>query len=114
MRIVMCDDDIAMLEKLTKCLRQFFSENGLSQPKYATYTNGEELLEKERNMDIAFLDVEMPGLSGIHVGAKLQKVNRYAKIFILTSYPDYLDEAMRFRVFCYLSKPLEKTDCSGI
>ena len=26
----------------------------------------------------------------------------------MTSYPDYLDEAMRFRVFRYLSKPINK------
>ncbi len=108
MRIVMCDDEVSVLDKLTKYLREFFSSNQLPQPEYAAYTSGEELLAREQNMDIAFLDVEMPGISGIHVGAKLQKLNRYAKIFILTSYPDYLDEAMKFHVFRYLSKPLDK------
>lgn len=108
MRIIMCDDDVAVMEKLTKLLREFFSDSQLEQPEYASYTSGEELLEKETNFDIAFLDVEMPGLSGIHVGAKLQRLNRYAKIFILTSYPDYLDEAMKFHVFRYLSKPIDK------
>ena len=29
-------------------------------------------------------------------------------IFIVTSFPEYLDEAMSFRVFRYLSKPLDK------
>ena len=50
----------------------------------------------------------MPGLSGIHVGAKLQEINPRIMIFIVTSYPDYLDEAMRFHVFRYLSKPIDK------
>ena len=109
MRIVMCDDDTAILEKLAEYLYQFFSENGLTQPEYAAYTSGDELLEREKNADIAFLDVEMPGLSGIHVGVELQKRNRYAKLFILTSYPDYLDEAMKFHVFRYLFKPLDKS-----
>ena len=108
MRIVMCDDDTAILEKLAEYLYQFFAENGLAQPEYAAYTSGDELLETEKNADIAFLDVEMPGLSGIHVGVKLQNMNRHTKIFILTSYPDYLDEAMKFHVFRYLSKPLDK------
>ena len=50
----------------------------------------------------------MPGQSGIHVGKHLQEYNPLIKIFIVTSYPDYLDEAMRFRVFRYLSKPIDK------
>lgn len=104
----MCDDDASVLDKLKKYLQEFFSSNQLSQPEYAAYTSGDELLKRETSPDIAFLDVEMPGLSGIHVGAKLQALNRYAKIFILTSYPDYLDEAMKFHVFRYLSKPLDK------
>ena len=72
------------------------------------YVSGEELLKAEQKADIAFLDVEMPGRSGIYVGAELMKRNPRTKIVIVTSYPDYLDEAMRFRVFRYLSKPINK------
>ena len=50
----------------------------------------------------------MPGRSGIYVGAELIKRNPRTKIIIVTSYPDYLDEAMRFHVFRYLSKPINK------
>ena len=80
----------------------------MAQPKYDTYISGEELLNSDGRVDIAFLDVEMPGITGITVGKRLKEKYPYAKIFILTSYSDYLDEAMKFRVFRYLSKPLEK------
>ena len=50
----------------------------------------------------------MPGMNGIYVGNELKRVNENVIIFIVTSYSEYLDEAMRFRVFRYLSKPLEK------
>ena len=59
-------------------------------------------------MDMAFLDVEMPGLSGIQIGETLKSRYPNIIIFIVTSYPDYLDDAMRFHVFRYLSKPLDK------
>lgn len=108
MRIVFCDDDPQVLEQLAEILREFFKQNHLEQPEYASYITGEELLSQEDKVDIAFLDVEMPGLSGIHTGARLQKRNPHIKIFIVTSYGDYLDEAMRFHVFRYLSKPLER------
>ena len=108
MRIIFCDDDELILVQLKRYLSEYFQINHLPQPEYAGYTSGEELLEKEQHPEIVFLDVEMPGLSGIHVGAKLKQRNPYAKIFILTSFPDYLDEAMKFHVFRYLSKPLDK------
>lgn len=113
MRIVFCDDDPAIAPVLEAMLREYFDAAALPQPEYAAYLSGKELLAGEPGTDgarpdVAFLDVEMPGLSGIAVGAELQKRCPYCKIFILTSYADYLDEAMRFHVFRYLSKPLDK------
>lgn len=46
----------------------------------------------------------MPGRSGIHVGAELMQKNVYVKIMIITSFPDYLDEAMDFHVYRYYMK----------
>lgn len=104
----MCDDDAVITRELEKYLREYFSSNHLAQPEYACYHSGEALLAGESHVDIAFLDVEMQGISGIHAGAKIQGRSPYAKIFILTSFPDYLDEAMKFQVFRYLDKPLDK------
>lgn len=47
-------------------------------------------------------------MNGIYVGNELKKSNPAVIIFIVTSYSEYLDEAMRFHVFRYLSKPLEQ------
>lgn len=108
MRILFCDDDRMVLEQLQSYVAEFFQSLGGRPPEYAAYESGEELLRQERRADIAFLDVEMPGISGIRLGAELKKTNPYIKILIVTAYPDYLDEAMRFQVFRYLSKPIEK------
>lgn len=108
MRIVFCDDDAKTLEQIQKYVREFFKALGGAQPDFAAYTSGDALLANETYTDIAFLDVEMPGKSGIHVGAQLKIYNPKVKIFIITSYSDYLDEAMRFQVFRYLSKPIDK------
>jgi len=108
MRILFCDDNLEILNQLQKYVSEFFKELGGKQPEYAAYLNGDSLLRNEQFADIAFLDVEMPGRSGIHVGAKLKESNPRIKIFIVTSFPDYLDEAMRFQVFRYLSKPIDK------
>lgn len=108
MRILFCDDDPLVLQQLQKLVTEFFKNLGGQQPEYAFYSSGDELIQSEKKADIAFLDVEMPGVSGIRVGARLKKYNPRIKIFIVTSYSDYLDEAMRFQVFRYLSKPIDK------
>lgn len=38
----------------------------------------------------------------------MREKNPKIKIFIVTSYLDYLDDAMKFHVFRYLSKPIDK------
>lgn len=108
MRIIFCDDDPVILVQLQKYVKEYFARNGLSQPEYSVYNSGDLMIQNETRADIAFLDVEMPGVSGIHAGAKLKEINPRIKIFIVTAYPDYLDEAMRFQVFRYLSKPIDK------
>ena len=108
MRILICDDDSEIVIQLRKLIISFFRKMGVGLPEIAIYTSGDELLKHETRADIAFLDVEMPGISGINTGAKLMEKNPRIKIFIVTSYPDYLDEAMRFHVFRYLSKPIDK------
>ena len=108
MRILICDDDCLFIEQLKKLIEVYFESNHLKCPELVSFTNGESLLSDKDEKDIVFLDIEMPGLNGIDVGNELKKANKNVIIFIVTSYSEYLDEAMRFHVFRYLSKPLDK------
>ena len=108
MVIAICDDDTLFTEQLSSYLKQFFKRNNLTCPDFLIFDSGESLLANTDKKDIVFLDIEMPGLSGIATGQELKKQNSKIIIFIVTSYAEYLDEAMRFHVFRYLSKPLEK------
>jgi two-component system LytT family response regulator len=107
LKVGICDDDIEFSNQLKQTIQDFFEENSLNAPCISIYHNGETLLSDTEPMDIVFLDVEMPGLNGIYVGNKLKERNENIIIFIVTSYVEYLDEAMRFHVFRYLSKPLD-------
>lgn len=107
MRILICDDDILIAEQLNKLLQDYFKKKRLKEPEIVIYDNGESLLSDTNQKDIVFLDVEMPGVDGIFVGQKLKKANENVIIFIVTSYLEYLDDAMRFHVFRYLTKPLD-------
>lgn len=108
MRILICDDDNLAIEKLQKYIKCFFEHVHLICPEIVCFSNGESVLADKGDKDIIFLDIEMPGMNGIYVGSELKKRHPYIIIFVVTSYSEYLDEAMRFRVFRYLSKPLDK------
>ncbi len=108
MRILICDDDPMIVEQLHKLLTLFFQNKKTSPPEIAVFSDGHSLLNDSGDKDIVFLDVEMPGFSGIYVGKELKSAYPNIIIFIVTSFVEYLDEAMRFHVFRYLTKPIER------
>lgn len=107
MRILICDDDILILEQLQNYIKNYFEQNHVKCPEIACFSDGESLLADTGEKDILFLDIEMPGINGIYAGNELKRANENIIIFVVTSYPEYLDDAMRFHVFRYLSKPLD-------
>lgn len=107
MRIAVCDDDALMQEQLQKLIRAYFEKTGVKCPEIVCFSDGASLLADNGEKDILFLDIEMPGINGIYVGNELKRQNENIIIFVVTSYSEYLDDAMRFHVFRYLSKPLD-------
>ena len=108
MRILICDDEPFINKQLQEYISRFFRKRNISAIEYVCFTSGEEILADTGRKDIVFLDIEMPGVDGIFVGNQLKKENPEVIIFVITSYIEYLDKAMRFHVFRYLSKPLDK------
>ncbi len=108
MQIFLCDDNSMILSELKNLITDYFKDHTTLLPTITEFNNGEALLNSSIIPDITFLDIEMPGVNGIFVGEELKKRNKNSLIFIVTSYDKYLDDAMRFNVFRYLSKPIAK------
>ena len=108
MRILICDDDSSITQSLSQIIKTYFNKKKVNNLDIITFNDGDSLLSDKSQKDIVFLDVEMPGFDGIYVGNELKKQNDSVIIFIVTSYLEYLDAAMRFHVFRYLSKPIDK------
>ncbi len=64
-----------VIEQLLSYVSEFLHSWGGKKVEFAYYSSGDALLNAKVRADIAFLDVEMPGVSGIHVGAKLKELN---------------------------------------
>lgn len=107
MKILICDDDPAILAEITGLLEEINRERNLSF-LIKSYGCGEDVLQDSEAYDIAFVDIEMPGINGLCVTRHLQNQNPNSIIFIVTSFQTYLDDAMDLHVFRYLSKPIDK------
>ena len=105
MNILLCDDDSRMLEELRKLVSSFFEEKEIPV-SYVLFPDGESAVSEMHSCDLAFVDVEMPGMNGLDVARQLQENNPVLIIFMVTSHPDYLDDAMDLDVFRYLAKPV--------
>lgn len=108
MRILICDDDINITQQLKNYIIEFFEKSKLKVPEIISFIHGEELLLTASTRDLVFLDVQLPDKDGLLIGRELKKKYPDMIIFIITSYLEYLDDAMRFQVFRYLLKPLDK------
>lgn len=108
MRILICDDNPLMVEEIHKYIQLYFQRSNSKCPEVVCFTDGESLLADEGDKDFVFLDVEMPGFNGIYIGNELKKKNNKIIIFVVSAFSEYLDDAMRFHVFRYLSKPLDQ------
>lgn len=58
---------------------------------------------KESEVDIIFLDIEMPELSGVDI---MRMLNRDHYFVIISAYPEYALESYDFNVIDYLLKPV--------
>lgn len=71
-------------------------------------SNGDDALRliTEINPDIAILDIDMPGLSGLDVARKVKAQKLATKIVILTIHKDkeYFDEALELDIKAYVLK----------
>lgn len=107
MRIIICDDEQAYVETIKQNVDSFLKEKNI-RAEYSLYTDCKELINNNKDsFDIAFLDIEMGEIKGTQVAAKLKEINPHLIVFIITSYDQYLDEAMDLNVFRYIKKPLD-------
>jgi two-component system LytT family response regulator len=60
---------------------------------------------KEHNPDVVFLDIDMPGLSGIEL-AEMYGDNRSFEIIFITGHKEHAPKAFRVKALDYLMKPV--------
>lgn len=62
------------------------------------------LLKNE--VDLAFVQIETPGLSGLELAEEINKYSKEVKIILVSSHSHYAIKALKVSVFDYLVKPI--------
>ncbi len=103
MKVAICDDEKLYVEKVYEIANSFFTTQDINADKY-TFSRGEDLVACDEIFDIVFLDIEMGKMNGIETAQLINQKSKHTKIFIFTSYNQYLDDAMDLQVFRYIDK----------
>lgn len=108
MKIAICDDERMVRELLTEKIRKYYF-NRNKDVDIIHFKNGEILLKYEKlfEIDLLFLDVDMPGKNGLEIAREIRN-HRNEKLLIvfLTAYREFVFESFKVDAFRYLVKPL--------
>ena len=106
MLICICDDEKNLRKSLRTTVETELQLSGISY-EINESGSGEDLLGSldSSEPDILFLDIEMPGLSGMETAHKLREKCTRTVIIFVTAYPDYVFQGYEVRAFHYILKP---------
>ena len=106
MKILALDDERAALNILSRAIRE-----AIPDAELMAYTMISEMLEILRDdnhlPDVAFLDIEMPGMTGLELARLLKMRQPCVNIVFVTGYSKYAMEAMALRPSGYVMKPID-------
>lgn len=106
LKVLICDDDVNITNKVLLLINEIKTK-GRWKFDITVGNSGEFVMKEKSYYDIAIVDIEMPGISGLELSQKLKASNPDVLIIVLTSFSNYLDSAMKIQVFRYLSKPID-------
>lgn len=109
-RALIVDDEAPARQELRYLLEEAAAAEGAEPVQVVgEATNGEEalVLLDSLDYDLVFLDIRMPGLTGLQVAEQLRGKPHAPQVIFTTAYPDHAVEAFDLAAVDYLVKPFD-------
>lgn len=108
-RIGICDDENRVALQLKNIIENILIEKNIAH-SISIYLSGIELLQQIEEIDVLFLDIEMPEMDGIQVGKKVKLQNPDCKIIMATGMIERFKEAFHIQAFRFITKPFDEKE----
>lgn len=107
MRIVVVEDEPIILRGEMDIVRRCAPDADVMG-----FDSAEEALAflQEQPVDVVFLDIEMPEMSGVDLARKIKVSQPHTNIIFATAYDQFYQEAFRLRASGYILKPMREAD----
>lgn len=102
LRVVCVDDEQSANINLQYDLKKYHEIGEI-----ATFTNARKALEyvADHVVDVAFLDIRMPMMSGIELAKKIKEISPKVKVVFLSGEAKHMEEIEGIGAVAYLLKP---------
>jgi two-component system LytT family response regulator len=102
LRILVCDDELMARKRVIRLLGELGGVEATIECE-----SGEQVLERlgEEEIDVAILDVNMPGMSGIETVLAMPEERPY--VVFLTAHPEHAVKAFEVGAVDYVLKPVD-------
>ena len=100
MKCIIVEDQVPAQRILKHYLQDFPQWQLLAS--FTDALQAKEFLQKEE-VDLIFLDIHLPRLSGMDF---LRNLKKHPAVILTTDFPDYALESYEFKVIDYLMKPI--------
>ncbi len=105
LKALIVDDEYPARKELRFLLNKFDNIEVVGEA-----TNAQEALTLIKALDysILFLDIEMPGMNGLEVGARVQEMPNPPHVVFVTAYDEYAVRAFEVNAVDYILKPFDE------
>lgn len=105
MKALLIDDEQLALDYLERQIKETSSLTIVGKFTYFSLVKEKDLLEE---VDLIFLDIEMPEMNGLELAEKMLEINSALMIVFVTAFDEYAIQAFELNALDYLLKPVQK------
>ena len=106
---VLCDDNMAILDRLSKILDSIFIQYNIDARITFSSTSPEDVLTyvESNTVNVLFLDIDLKSkISGIDLANKIRKFNKDVYIIFTSAHLEYILIAYKCKTFDFIPKPI--------